>query len=103
MLAVLVVPGVGLVLTHPIYTNIVDFWVGECGRNIVNIYVLCEFPFFHPNLKQKNSILAFCGDPFRGLWAPMWLPVAPLGRPAEGQGDLLELIGVGLNPRPDFH
>ena len=52
-----------------------------------------------PNLKKQNLFLAFCGDPFRGLWAPMWLPVAPLGRPAEGQGDLSELIGVGLNPR----
>ena len=28
----------------------------------------------------------------------MWLPVVPLGRPAEGQGVLLELRGVSLNP-----
>ena len=31
VLAVLVAPGVGLVLIHPIYTKIVDFWVGKCG------------------------------------------------------------------------
>ena len=31
VLAVLVVPGVGHVLIHPIYTKIVDFWVGNSG------------------------------------------------------------------------
>ena len=31
VLAVLVAPGVGLGLIHPIYTKIVDFWVGKCG------------------------------------------------------------------------
>ena len=63
--------------------------------------MFCES--FHFSFKlRKSSILALCGNPFRGLWAPMWLSVASLGRPAEDQGDLLELIGVGLNPRQIF-
>ena len=31
VLAVLVAPGVGLVLIHPSYTTFIDFWVGKCG------------------------------------------------------------------------
>ena len=38
---------------------------------------------------KKNSFWGRCGDPFRGLWAPIWLHVAPLGRPGEGQSELL--------------
>ena len=64
--------------------------------------MFCESFHFSPEPRQ-SWILGLCGNPFRGLWAPMWLPVAPLGRPAQDQGDLLELIGVGLNPRLDFH
>ena len=29
--AVLVAPGVGLVLIHPVYMKIIDVWVGKCS------------------------------------------------------------------------